>query len=89
MNAPHSLLASCDLAIHTAESIEKADAVLNEIFESYFIATSSDVFRLPETYPQVQNLVMVVMDYITNAKKQTNELINMLSSQKRVKTVHE
>lgn len=89
MNKMHGMNAVCDLASLTSVNIDKADAVLNELFELHFVSTSNDAFQIPETYSQAQNLVMVVMDYITNAKKQTNELMDMLLSQKRAGTAHE
>lgn len=89
MNEMHGMNAVCDLASLISVNIDKADAVLNELFESHFIVTSNDAFQIPETYSQVQNLVMVVMDYIANAKKETNELMDMLLSQKRAGTAHE
>lgn len=89
MNKMHGMNAVCDLASLTSVNIDKADAVLNELFESHFVSTSNDAFQIAETYSQVQNLVMVIMDYITDAKKQANELMDMLLSQKRAGTAHE
>lgn len=84
MNKMYGMNAACDLASLISVNTDKADSVLNELFESYFCDASSEAFQSFDTCQRVQNLVMVVMDYIANAKKQTRELINMITSQKEV-----
>lgn len=89
MNKMHGINAVCDLASLTSVNIDKADAVLNELFESHFISTSNDAFQIPETYSQVQKSGDGRHGLQTDAKKQTNELMDMLLSQNRAAAVHE